>query len=764
MSTQTTSAPEVSGGGAAAASRAGAPAAGALLLAVFIATVFLSAFLLFLVQPLFGRMVLPLLGGSPAVWNTCMLFFQAALLGGYLYAHLSSRLDVRRQAAVHVVLLALAGALLPISLAGRVPEGGAAPIPWLLATMAITVGPPFLVLAGTGPMLQRWFAHTGHAHAVNPYQLYAASNLGSFLALLSYPAVLEPRLRLAEQSGAWAAAYAVLVAGIAACGLLVWRRASPIDSAAADSAAASTDGDSREADADRPVTARERAVWVGLALVPSSLMLGVTTYITTDLTPAPLFWVMPLALYLLTFTLVFARRQLIPHEWVVAAQPSVVAVAALLLLSSFISNPAFSIPLHLLAFFVTALVCHGELARRRPPVRHLTEFYLWVSVGGALGGVFNALVAPLIFTRTWEYPLMIAAACLARPWMKGGMTPAEHLWAALRAAGFMAAMLAVASLDAGKMSPLLYLALVSGTIALLSLGLARTPLWLAACIGGVLLYRTVQVLGEEGTLLAERSFYGHYRVIKVPDPAGGFHALYHGSTMHGAQSLEPARRHEPITYYVRRGPLGQIFTGTSEKAGRRRVAVVGLGTGTSAAYSQAGETWTYYEIDPGIERIARDTSLFTYLTDAPAEKRVVIGDARLSLREAPAGAYNLILLDAFSSDAIPTHLLTREALDLYLSKLSDDGVIAVHISNRYLDLEPVVAALARERALWARMGAGPSGQRARYESTSTWIVLARNEEALGTLAADSRWVRPRPRADVPPWTDDYSSLLSIFRW
>lgn len=614
-----------------AALGSGAPArgvTGAALLALYTSAVFGSAFLLFLVQPMFGRMVLPLLGGTPAVWNTCMLFFQAALLGGYGYAHLSARLGVRRQATLHLFLLAGAALLLPVSVAGAVPEGGDAPIPWLLRLMVTTVGLPFLILAATGPLLQWWFSRSAHPDAHDPYRLYAASNLGSLLALLAYPLWVEPRLGLAGQSGAWAVGYVLLGLLLAGCAAAVWRRPA---AAAAPSRVAAAPVDDR-------VTARERAIWTALAFIPSSLLLGVTTYLTTDLAPVPLLWVLPLALYLLSFTLVFAPRQLVPHRWMVAVQPALLAVVVLLLLNGFVQNPAFAIPIHLAGLFVTAMVCHGELARRRPAVRHLTEFYLWIAVGGVLGGAFNALLAPALFARAWEYPIVLVLACLARPWPGRPRYFRGHLGGALRSAGLVAALLLLIRTDANDLPTAAYVAVAAAVIALLSIALGRTPLWLALCIGTVLLVRTVQDVREEDTLLARRSFFGQYRVYRVDGGwEGRYHVLTHGSTLHGAQSLDPERRGDPLTYYVQSGPLGSLFFSMGVSSSPRRVAIVGLGTGTTAAYGAEGEAWTFYEIDPGIERIARSPRLFTYLRDSPADIRVVLGDARLSLSRAPEG-------------------------------------------------------------------------------------------------------------------------------
>jgi SAM-dependent methyltransferase len=717
------------------------------VLAAYACAVFCSAFLLFLVQPVFSRMVLPLLGGSPAVWNTCMLFFQAALLGGYLYAHLTTRwLAPRAQAILHLALMAGAALVLPVSVAGAAPEGGASPIAWLLLLMATTVGLPFFVLSGTGPILQRWFSETGHPGAANPYWLYAASNLGSMLALLGYPVLMEPTLRLAEQSRVWAFGYGALALLLAACARTVWR-ARPADAHVA---------------AAPPVPVRERAVWVGLAFIPSSLLLGVTTYITTDLTPVPLLWVVPLALYLLTFALVFAPTTLVPHEWMVMAQPSLLAASVMMLLQGWLREPTLALPIHLATLFVTAMVCHGELSRRRPPAARLTEFYLWISVGGVLGGIFNVLLAPVLFTRVYEYPLLLALACLARPWPEGGLSRRRHLAGGAQALLFCIVLLYLARRDVNELPTLAIVPLATAAIFLLALGLGRAPVWLATCLGALLLSHIRIEVMSPNTLFTQRTFFGHYRVYVNP-VGGGYNALGHGSTLHGAQSLTRERVAEPLTYYVRNGPLGDIFASRPVTARGTRVAVVGLGTGTTAAYAQEGEEWTFYEIDPGIVEIARGGKYFTYLRNAEAPVDIVIGDARLSIARAPRGAYDLILLDAFSSDAVPVHLLTREALGTYLERLAPGGRIAFHVSNRYLDLESVIAELARERKLAVRVGSGPESKPDIYQQWSTWVVVARSERDLGDVSG-KRWRAPNMRPGLRPWTDDYSSVLSVFRW
>lgn len=725
--------------------------------AVYAATIFSGAFLLFLVQPMFGRMVLPLLGGSPAVWNSCMLFFQAALLAGYLYAHVSSRLlDPPRQAAVHLALIVAAGALLPLEVSSAVPRGSESPIAWLLLHLTSTIGFPFLVLAGTGPILQRWFARAGSAEARDPYWLFAASNAGSLLALLAYPLLVEPRLRLGEQSGAWTLGYGFFALLMAACGASVWRapRAAILPVA------------ERGMHEALPIPVRTRLIWVALAFLPSSLLLGVTTYLTTDLTPTPFLWVLPLGIYLLSFILVFAERPPIPHRAMVFVQPTLIVAVLYLLLGGSLARPAVAVPVHLLGLFVTAMVCHGALAHRRPAASRLTQYYLWVAVGGVLGGVFNVLVAPILFVRNWEYPLVLVIACLARPWPRGGITPRGHLRYALRATGFAVVLFLLTRGELAGLSGPVFLVAAAVFVALLSPTLGRAPLWLALCLGSVYLLRAAEDLRETEVLHADRSFFGHYQVT-AQRGRQTYHVLTHGSTLHGAQNRAPELRGEPLTYYLRSGPLGDIFATMGVSTRPLRVAVVGLGVGTAAAYAEAEEGWSFFEIDPGIERIARDPRLFTYLRDAAAEIRVVIGDGRLSLREetrVDAPRYDLIVLDAFTSDAIPVHLLTREALEVYLSRLAPGGRIAFHVSNRYLDLEPVVAALARRRGLAVRVGAWPVAGGGAYRNAANWVVMAREASELGSLMDDGRWRAPKERAGLEAWTDDHSSILEVFEW
>ncbi len=746
---------------------------GAHLLILFGLAICAGAALLFLVQPLFARLALPLLGGAPAVWNTAMVFYQAALLAGYAYAHLATRwLGPRRQALVHLAVLAVAALALPIAVpAGWTPPAGSSPVPWLLALLAVAVGLPFFAVAATSPLLQAWFATTGHPAARNPYVLYTASNLGSVLALLGYPAVVEPTLRLAAQSRLWSLGYAGLVALVAACAVGVWRATGagsrgaagpPAIGARLPAAAPRTEAG---VPAPPPPGRARRARWVLLAAVPSSLMLSVTTYLGTDIAAIPLLWVVPLALYLLTFILVFGRRRRVPHRFWVEALPLALLPAVLVLVARANEPLAMVLLAHLLAFFVAAMVCHGELAADRPDPSHLTGFYLWLALGGVLGGAFTALAAPVVFTGIVEYPLVLVAVTLlpARPraaWEGRGRRELDIVLPLMMGGTLLAVIrgLEGSCLGPGAIGPAV------GTLTLGCVFFARRPLRFSLALA-VLLVAGSAYRGAEGQLLhAERSFFGVSRVSRDPD--GQYHLLMHGTTLHGMQALEPARRREPLTYYHASGPVGDVFAALDRLAERRAVAVVGLGAGSLACYGRPGARWTFYEIDPAVLRIASDPRHFSFLHDCPPRVFVRLGDARLVLAGAPDAAYDLIVLDAYSSDAPPLHLITLEAVRLYLSKLAPGGVLLFNVSNRHLRLAPVLGALARAAGLVARArddaAVGPA-ERARGKTESHWIVMARRVEDLGALATDPRWSSVAP-ADGAPWTDDFASLLTAFRW
>ncbi len=726
------------------------------MLVVYTVTIFLSAVLLFVVQPMFARMILPLLGGSPSVWNTAMLFYQAALLGGYAYAHLSTRrLGVRRQAVCHLVLLAVVIPALPFGIPDGWTPSGSNPTWWLLGVMAATVGLPFFVVSSTSPVVQRWFASTGHVSAADPYFLYAASNVGSLLALLGYPFLLERWIGLRDQTLFWTAGYVALVALMAACVWFVFRGTTS----------------ERETEAERagPVKAEElggwrRARWVALAFAPSSLMLSVTSYLSSEVASAPLLWTLPLTLYLLTFVLVFARISWLSHEVILRAFP--IGVTALtLLLTMRATNPFFLMAfVHLAVFFVTAMACHGGLARDRPSSGRLTEFYLWMSVGGALGGGFNARVAPALFDSCVEYPLVMVAACLLvmPSAAKGGARDSKLMTATLPVC-----LGAITLLFIWFVPPLFPAAssavhaAVFGPPVLLGYFLSEHRVRFAAGVAAVFLASGFYV-GETGrTLFSDRSFYGAHRVTESPD--GRFRLLVHGTTVHGMQRVENEDLPMPLSYYFPTGPAGEYFSRFRRQL-KGPVGVVGMGAGSLASYGKKGEEWTFFEIDPVVAELAGDSGYFSYLAKSPAKVSVVLGDGRLSLSREPDGRFQLLIVDAFSSDVIPMHLLTREAFAIYSSKLREDGMILFHISNRHFDLKQKLADLAIDAGLicYYREGRGFGAvERRAGRDPSEWMLMALRQRDLRPIARSLEWIRMVEPSGIEPWTDDRSSLLDV---
>jgi hypothetical protein len=774
----------------------------------FATTMFVSALLLFWVQPMIAKMLLPLLGGTPTVWNTCMVFFQSLLLAGYAYSHfLTQRLSLRAQTMVHSAVLLATFAALPIALSERAMASApwqSHPFVWLVQQLFLVVALPFLTVSTTSPLLQHWFSRTRHRAAADPYFLYAASNLGSLLALLGYPLVIEPVFRLREQSQLWTWIYAGFVLLFAGCAWLTLR-SQPSGQPALQPGEASPAGKSA-ALSDAAISWARRGRWVLWAFIPSSLMLGVTTYLTTDIASIPLLWVIPLALYLLTFVFVFARRLVIPASAVHRALP-IAAIALTFLILTDVKNPAWVlIVLHLSFFFVAAMVSHGRLANDRPASRQLTEFYLWLSVGGVLGGLFNALLSPVVFRTVVEYPLMMVLACLVRPAsalatqsggagfqpvapgiLPGAESGAGSLEGRLEArptteslfsgrfwrdtllasgVGVVAGLLAIFVPRLSLQPYQLWVFVIFGVPLILCYFFAKNPVRFALGLGAVMAGANCYTAVHGRTLHTERNFFGALRVTL--DPAGRFHRFYHGTTVHGIQSLDLARKLEPLAYYHRTGPFGQAIEKLGTNYAHRPVAVIGLGAGASICYAQPGQSWTFYEIDPAVIRVARDTSYFTFLRDATnIAVAYKLGDARLRLREAPPAHYGLILSDAFSSDVPPLHLLTREAMQLYLSKLAPDGLVVFNISSRYLDFRPVlgnIAAACGLSALSFDESAVATSDQMEGKYASHWAVLARRPELLGDLRKDGRWrpLRPDPAHNV--WTDDYYNLLAIFNW
>ncbi|MGI4876945.1 MAG: spermidine synthase [Janthinobacterium lividum] len=731
-----------------------------ILRPLFVATVLVGSFLLFLIQPMFARMVMPRLGGSPSVWNVAMLFYQAVLLGGYLYAHALQQLTLRHQITVHLVLFALAGLTLPVAVATWLPDPGTTPpAMWLLALLAVSIGPVFLMVSAQAPLMQAWFARSDDPAAGAPFFLYAASNTGSLAALLGYPLLVEPAARLATQGRAWSAGFAVLLVLVALAGVAALRRPGGA------------------VDAHRGVvTGRQRLRWTLLALVPSGLLLSTTTHLTTDIMAMPLLWIIPLAAYLLSFIVAFGPGG-------VRATRIAIGAAPVLLLqlggSAFFTIDAavvFYAAAGVVLLFVVALALHGTLAAERPDAGKLTEYYLWISVGGALGGLFCALIAPLAFDWGYEHPLLLLAAALLLP---GRPVAAwvDRLWTG-RAGAAMRWLLPLAVLAAslagsswmGRQTDASLLAMIFIMLAaVVSIG---RPAWFAWAF--LMLMLTLggwkQLDPKYAPVDRTRSFFGIYTVRDSLHRQ--LRELQHGTTLHGVQSLLPGNVTRPTSYYAPGSGVGRVFAAASRLFGpHARMAFVGLGSGTLACYAQPGQNWTAFEIDPAMVGIARDRHLFTYVERCAPGLRIVVGDARQMLAREPAASADMLAVDAFSSDSIPLHLMTAEAFRIYSRVLSSDGVLLVHISNRYLDLEPVVAVIARSEGCTARIRhyvPTTVNQPGRADTKSNWIALTRTPTRMqqviaATGDAPAEWETLRDRPGAPPWTDDFASILPALK-
>ncbi|MCC6890776.1 MAG: fused MFS/spermidine synthase [Hyphomicrobiales bacterium] len=724
------------------------------LLATFIAAIFVSAALLFAVQPMFTKMVLPRLGGAASVWSVAMVFFQTTLLAGYAYAHLLTRFAPGRTSLIiHLIVMIAACLALPLHIAagwGRPPPVGEAL--WLLGLFTVSIGLPFFALSANGPLLQAWFVRTGHRDAKDPYFLYAASNVGSFLALIAYPVAIEPMVRLGDQTWAWTAGYYALIILVAGCGYLMLRSPNRLPDAAPGAASER---------AAAPSWA-DAAVWVALAAVPSGLLIAVTAHISTDVAAVPLFWTIPLALYLLTFVVVFQTRPLIPHALVVAIQPAFVLFLVVAILMIPIESIVLQITIHLAVFFVCALMCHGELARRRPPPQFLTGYYMWISFGGMVGGILTGLLAPQVFTRVIEYPLLVVLTLLCRPGLKLPERGTGQ-YGLLVFIG-LAALLVMGLIAAEARFETPFYPVAVGFLLGLTVAYWRTPLPFAAIVAMLFLFNHYNAWSPSNYIV--RNFFGVLNVVEASDER--FRVLYHGTTAQGAQRIRDADgnllkgRPNMVSEFHDGGGFAQVVEAVENRVGGPiNMAVVGLGTGALACRGRPGTSVTYYEIDADIARIARDPTLFNYISECAPDTRVVIGDARLTLADAPDGTYDLLIVDAFIGAAIPIHLLTREALELYFRKLKPNGIVAMHVSNRNLELVSVVAGIAQANGAIARVYEG--GDIEEDADEHRWIptiaAVARNEADFGALANSPYWpVRERdPRQRV--WTDDYSNIV-----
>lgn len=703
-------------------------------IALYTTTIFASAMLLFMVQPLAGRELLPRLGGVPAAWTACLLFFQAALLAGYGYVWLSSKWPERARAAVHIALLVMVAALLPAFARKELAVSPTqAPVRFALGFLGLAVGAPFVLLSTTSPLLQHWLAREGQ----RPYALYAASNIGSLASLLLYPFVIEPLFALSAQESLFRGLFIGVVALVALCALPAMRAGGRAETVAKTG--------------DAPTWSR-RGRWVFFALVPTMLLSGATTHITLELAPLPLLWVVPLAIYLLSFVLAFSTKVRAPPSWLARAS-ALVAVVLVFATVVHANNPVWVlVALNLGYLWVASWISHRRLADDAPDPAYLPEFYAWLAVGGVLGTLVTAILAPAALPDLWEYPIAIALATATRP--LGGIVREDGSWRE----------------DLAYVAGVLVVTIALGIALKFSrIGLVRVPLTFAPAL--LLVYRVMgrrrrfvlgllaivaagAFVGDTGDRrLVTRSFFGVLRVVDE----GNARRLMHGTTLHGAQRFRERDQCNPLTYYARRGPLGQYFASEIARGSTGRSVAIGLGTGAVLCYAQPGERWRVLEINADVLRIARDPQWFTYVRNAPTRDVALdLEDGRLGVERERDGSVQRIIVDAFNSDSVPAHLLTREALRIYLRKLTPNGRLVMHLSNRVLDLERVLAAVVLAEGLHARTSAP--------NDVATWAIVARRAEDLADLDARAWLALGADRArGQRAWTDEYSSLLSAVR-
>jgi hypothetical protein len=737
----------------------------ALVLYAFASTLFVSAMLLFSVQPMFAKMVIPRLGGAPSVWAVAMCFFQAVLLLGYCYAHLLTRF-VRASWAIfiHLGVCAMAFAFLPIAL----PDGweqapGTYTQLWLIGLFAVSVGWPFFAVSANAPLLQAWFGRTGHPHASDPYFLYGASNIGSMVALLGYPVLVEPAIGLSSQGFVWAAGFAVLAAMIGVCGWLMFVNARARDLEISDA------GPAAAAVPSAKPAWRDRLIWIALAFVPSGLLVAFTTHITTDVASAPFLWIGPLALYLLTYILVFRDPPKPSMALLLKLQPFFIAGALLSYAVTGVAGWLIGVVGGIGAFFTIAMICHRTMYERRPDVAHLTEFYLWMSFGGVLGGMFTALLAPVIFPMVIEYPLLLVLGLLCRKdvvdcGLVRSIRANPLLVSGAAIAAFAAALVLPRFVESSGGDPLFA---ATAAIAIASAAAAIKAGERLFAIVCTLVAVVILQPHEYSSGYVERSFFGVHRVLTSQD--GTFRILQHGTTIHGGQRLigkdgedTAGKRPVPATYYHPEGPMHRMVSLARElnPAGQPFTAgVIGLGSGALACAAQPGENWRFYEIDPVVVKIARDPEHFTYMSSCQPNAPTIIGDARLTVAKEPAGLFDYLLVDAFSSDTIPVHLLTREAVAMYLDRVADNGLLVMHISNRFLDLAPVIEAAVAGMEGVHGVTITDLRNDPTYDSTSSRVVvISKSASALEDISGFSG-VEPFGKPAVAAWTDDFSNIV-----
>ncbi|CAN5341951.1 fused MFS/spermidine synthase [soil metagenome] len=720
----------------------------------FVTAILAGSFLLFLVQPMVARMALPRLGGAPAVWNSAMLVYQALLLGGYAYAHWLGRIAPRRQAMVHLGVLLIACLWLPIGLMAMELPANAEPALWVPWLLALSIGPLFFAVSAQAPLLQRWFSVASGGE--DPYALYAASNLGSFAGLLAYPLIVEPGLAVRGQSMLWSVGYVVLIALVAACAWLLPRGAA---------------AQIVEAPTSATPSRRTIAHWVLLAFVPSGLMLATSTFITTDIVAMPLLWVLPLGLYLLSFSVAFAARREMADRLTRVA-PITILLFGGVMIGGYQEKPYLNAAMALILLFMAAVALHTAMYRMRPAADRLTGFYLAMSVGGALGGVFAGLIAPVVFDWTYEYPILILAAGLLAPQYylidplrRLWLGTAQHVRIVTLAVALIMLVLIVLRVEKPQddttdpLQGLVFLCVAALGMAVIG----RRSAYAIVLLGALILFGGYRSIGLSLEGARTRSYFGVYTVRGDATQ----HQLTHGTTVHGLQLRgSEARERTPTTYYVPGSGVGEAMAVLPSLYGpAARVGVVGLGTGTLACYARPGQQWRFFEIDPAVAEIARDPARFSFLSRCLPDAEIVIGDARLRLSEAPGNRFDLLVLDAFSSDAVPMHLMTTEAFETYARVLQPGGLLLVHISNRFLDLNPVVWAAAVKGGWSARsLFYRPVGPPNSSETMSAWIALSRDPRAIDALSArDAGWKPMTPSPGFTAWTDDYSTILPLLK-
>jgi len=736
---------------------------------LFALTLFSSASLMFVLQPMFGKALLPLLGGSASVWNTCMVFYQSILFFGYLYAHLlSTHLSYHKQFFIHGALIIISLSFLPISIAeSSAPPTVGNPSAWLLSILFFSIGLPFFILSTTSPLLQKWFSGLGHQTSHDPYYLSMASNSGSLIALLSYPFLLEPEFGLTQLQQLWSTGFLFLAVLIAVCMIMQLK-----PQALPPKIQPNKLKESNIFLVDKPGL-RLQLHWILLSFIPSSLLLGTTNYISIDIATVPLLWVIPLAIYLLSFILVFSKYSTAIHKKIVLIQPWVCMPFLIYYFSEQkLSHFSVELVLHFLVFFISIMVCHGELAKRRPPTQFLTQYYLIMSLGGMLGGIFNSFIAPLIFSSIYEYPLAIIFALLLNPSHRENNVYLKAYLGKFIFCTYLFTFMTILYFNFNQFSNIVLLGFSILVVGFVNYFLFHKYPVFFPLFGLLIVSCVAPEKQQRGQLLHQsRNFYGvltvkHQTGNYMGNPNETLHELYSGTTQHGAQLFSDYNLHcRPNGYYSQKGPLGDIFTTYNLLNNDWHIGVVGLGVGEMVGYAKASQSWTFFELDPNVVEIATNPNYFTFLTECIDHYKVQLGDARITL-EKQHQSFDLLVIDAFTSDAIPTHLLTKEAIELYLSRLNRNGLLVFHISNRYLAINKVLSDHAEKLGLSLLIKEFRPKQKTPLLSNSDWVILARNPAQLEPMLTTNwrgDWHKLPHYPNVRSWTDDFTSIMTVWK-